>query len=186
MKLAAIFAVILLLLDQADAQDWPDKIRGYKVHDAKVKVVNSRRQADKGDKTDAYVKLADPTMAKIGLFGVTLEIGAEITAMRNDGEVEFLTFHKFHVGGMAVEIDEYQHPFSLKKEKPIELPAPVSIYISHLNMPRAAYNELFEKSDDLAVTGTVFVFGKFKKFGFNFKRVIPIRIDLKIKNPLRP
>ena len=184
MKLATIFAAILVLLSQARAQDWPDKIRGYKVNDAKVKVVNSSGSINKKDKIDAYVKLGDPTATKIGLFGVTLKIGAELTAMK-DAEVEFLTFHDFRVGGLAVDIDEYQHPFSLKKEKPLTLPGPVSVYISHLNMPRAAYNELFEESDELAVTGTVFVFGKFKKFGFSFKRAVPVPINLKITNPLR-
>jgi hypothetical protein len=149
-----------------------------------VKVVNSSGSTNKQDKIDAYVKLADPKAAKVSLFGVTLKIDAEITSMK-DANVEFLTFHDFRVGGMAVEIDEYQHPFSLRKEKPLTLPAPVSVYISTLNMPRAVYNELFEKSDDLAVTGTVFVFGKFKKFGFSFRRVIPVAINLKIKNPLR-
>ena len=36
-----------------------------------------------------------------------------------------------------------------------------------------------------SVTGTVFVFGKFKKYGINFKRVVPIKIDLTIANPLK-
>jgi hypothetical protein len=53
------------------------------------------------------------------------------------------------------------------------------------NVSKAVYRELTEQRDELQVTGTVFVFGKFKKMGFEFKRVIPVKIDLKIKNPLR-
>jgi hypothetical protein len=46
-------------------------------------------------------------------------------------------------------------------------------------------NELINSPNELVVTGTAFVFGKFKKFGFTFKRVVPVKIDLKFKNPLR-
>lgn len=184
MKALTIIAAALLSVSHAGAQDWPDKIRGYKVNDANVKVVNSNGSINKKDKIDAYVKLADPKAAKVGLFGMALEIDAELTSMK-DAEVEFLTFHDFRVQGTAVEIDDYQHPFSLKKEQLVTLPAPISVSISHLSLPGAAFNELFENRDELAVTGTVFVFGKFKKFGFSFKRAVPVRIDLKIKNPLR-
>jgi len=52
-------------------------------------------------------------------------------------------------------------------------------------LPRAAYSEIVEHKSELSVTGTAFVFGKFKKMGFSFKRVVPIKIDIKVKNPLR-
>jgi hypothetical protein len=50
---------------------------------------------------------------------------------------------------------------------------------------RGAVRELKDSKEEWSVTGRVFVFGKFKKFGFNFKRVVPVEINIKIKNPLR-
>ena len=64
------------------------------------------------------------------------------------------------------------------------LPTPAKITINIANIAKAAYKELVDSKKDWIVTGTVFVFGKFKKFGFNFKRVVPIKIGLTIKNPL--
>ena len=52
-------------------------------------------------------------------------------------------------------------------------------------MARAARRELIESKKEWQVTGTVFIFGKFKKFGFGFKRVVPVKINLKIDNPLK-
>ena len=34
------------------------------------------------------------------------------------------------------------------------------------------------------VTGRVFVFGKFRRYGLYHKRVVPIDLNLTIKNPL--
>lgn len=45
-------------------------------------------------------------------------------------------------------------------------------------------NDKTAAKDEWTVTGRVFVFGRFKKFGFDFKRVVPVEINLKIKNPL--
>jgi len=180
----AVLATVLILLGSAGAQDRPDKIRGYKVYEANIIVADASGQPGKSDKTDAFVKLADPRIVDIGLSGVSIEIGAEIRVTRQNGRVEFLTFRDFRVNGIAVEIDEHRHPFSFKKDISIALPQPARVSISLTSLPRAAYNELVHGKRDLDVTGTVFVFGKFKKFGFSVKRVIPIRIDLKVKHPL--
>lgn len=185
MKLAALFATFLILLTQTGAQDRPDKIRGYKISDARVTVANSSGLPARDDRADAFVKLTDPRIAGIGLVRVHLEIGAEITATRQSGRVEFLTFRDFRVNGITVDVEEHRHSFSFKKWVSVMLPKPARVSISLTSLPRAAYNELMRGTADLAVTGTVFVFGKFKKFGFSFKRVVPIKVDLKLKHPLR-
>jgi hypothetical protein len=35
------------------------------------------------------------------------------------------------------------------------------------------------------VTGRVYVFGRFKKFLFSFKRVVPVELSLTLPNPLK-
>jgi hypothetical protein len=131
------------------------------------------------------VKLGDPELVDIGLTAATIEMGAEIASGGQSGRVDFLTFRDFRVGGMPVEIDEYAHPFAFKKDQMVSIPEPIRISFSMFNVSKAVYQELTEQRDELQVTGTVFVFGKFKKMGFEFKRVIPVKIDMKIKNPLR-
>ena len=64
------------------------------------------------------------------------------------------------------------------------LPTPAKITINTANIAKAAYKELVDSKKDWSVTGIVFVFGKFRKFGVSFKRVVPVKIDLTIKNPL--
>ena len=185
MKIGFVLLSILILQTALCAQDWPDKIRGYKVYDAKVAVSNAADQTAKTDKADAYVKIGEPKIAEIGLFSVSVETNAEIIATKQNGQVEFVMFRDIRINGVAVEIEEYNHPFSFKKGESLMLPKPARVSISVTSLPRAAYKELTESRNDLTVTGTAFAFGKFKKYGFNFKRVVPIKINLKIKNPLR-
>jgi hypothetical protein len=64
------------------------------------------------------------------------------------------------------------------------LPQPVRGFVSSLNIAKAVYKEMVESKPTWNVSGTVFVFGKFKKFGFRFKRVVPVKIELKLANPL--
>ena len=130
-------------------------------------------------------RLGEPELVDIGLSAATIEVGAEITAGEQAGRVDFLTFQDFRIGGIPVEIDEYEHPFLFKKNQIVTIPKPIRVSFSMFSVPKAVYKELTDRPNELDVTGTVFVFGRFKKMGFEFKRVIPVRIDIKIKNPLR-
>lgn len=170
----------------AQAPNWPDKISGYKVHSANVTVSSSANQKVISPNTDVFVKFTDPTIAEIKFTSAVVEIGAEITSLKQDGKIEFVTFHGVMVNGIAVDVNDYKHSFSLSRGKPAILPKPARVLLRLTSLPRAIYSEIFERKDDLAVTGTAFVFGRFKKFGFGFKRVIPIGIDLRLRNPLRP
>lgn len=190
MRSKALFAIIfvLVLLSCAFGQKQPDKIRGYKVYEANVRVANAAEAGNTGQtvEADAWVKLGDPKFVDIGLSGVTLEIATQIGSGSHSGSVDFLTFSDFRINGIAVEIGDYRHPFSFKKDVPLDLPAPVRVFFSSANVARTAYRELLGSKKDWAVTGTVYVYGKFKKYGFSFKRVVPVRIDLKIQNQLGP
>jgi hypothetical protein len=45
--------------------------------------------------------------------------------------------------------------------------------------------EMRDSKKEWTITGRVFVFGKFRKFGFEHKRVVPIDIHLTVANPIR-
>ncbi len=169
----------------AFAQSLPSKIRGYKVYAAKVVVTNTTGSAIQKDRPDATVRILDPAIVGVSLSGAVFEIGAEITAVNQSGKIDFMTCGDLRVNGVAIEIEDYAYPFAFKEGAKITLPKPATISIKTASIAKAAYKELVDPKKDWAVTGTVFVFGKFKRFGFSFKRVIPVKIDLTIKNPLK-
>lgn len=181
----AFLFLVLISTHFAAAQILPSKIRGYKLYDAKVSITNATDSAPQIGGSDAYVRILDPKITSIGLSGVSVEIGAEFTATNQSGSVEFMTCRDLRVNGISIDVEEYAHPFTFKEDKPSTLPTPAKISIKTSNLAKGAYKELVESKTDWAVTGTVFVFGKFKKFGFHFKRVVPVKIDLTIKNPLK-
>jgi hypothetical protein len=183
-RIKAVLVIFISLFTAVKAQDLPKKIRGYTVYRTDVKVFGPLETQDNSTDNRASVKLGEPEVVDFGLYGATFEIGAEISSFQRSGKVDFLMFRGFRVHGIPVEIDEYQHPFSFKKKSPVVMPKPIRVSFSVKDLPKAAYKEIFAAEDELPITGTVFVFGKFKKMGFEFKRVIPIKVDLKIKNPL--
>ena len=186
MRLTAISLgiLVLMLTHLVTSQSLPSKIRGYKVYDAKVAVTNTARTDRETEDPDATVRILDPAITGISLSGAVVEVGAEITALNRSGSVDFMTVRDFRVNGIAIEIEEYTRPFAFKEGEKISLPTPAKISINFASLAKAAYKELVDSKKDWAVTGMVFVFGKFKKFGFSFKRVIPVKIDLTIRNPL--
>ncbi len=176
---------ILLLSFLANAQNLPDKIRGYKVYDAKISVKTENDKIETKGESEASVNIGEPEIADVSLTGITLELSAEILGLEQSGCIDFLTFHDFRVNGLPVEIEEYKESFAFKKNQPNQLPKPVVIFLSAAQTLRGALKELKDSKNEWQVTGRVFVFGRFKKFGFSFKRVVPVEINIKIKNPLR-
>lgn len=187
MRIWAPMATIMLLLlaFSSGAQDLPGKIRGYKVHNAKVQVVTSVADTTVGAPNgDAVVKIGEPRLVDVGLTGVTFEADADLGVLPESGRIDFLMFRDFRVNGIAVAFDEYTNSFDAKRGVAIKLPKPVRGFVSSLSIAKAVYKEMVESKAIWNVTGTVFVFGKFKKYGLRFKRVVPVKIDLKFKNPL--
>lgn len=178
-RLPAALTLILVFLVVAFSQDLPDKIRGYKVYKDKVSVNTI------SGGTDAAVQVGDPELSDISLTGITLELPAEFTAAYQSGKVEAITFHDLRVNGIAVEPEEYTHTFEFKKGERVVVPQPVRIFIPASSVVRAAWSEMTESRNEWKVTGRVFVFGRFRRYGFYHKRVVPIDLDLMIRNPVR-
>jgi hypothetical protein len=178
-------AVFLLLTFPGFAQELPDEIRGYKVHKAKISVTNRLEKAADKDKSEALVKVTDPELTETSLTGLTFELSAEIDALEHSGKVDFLTFRDFRVNGLEVEIEEYRQSFEFKKKELVRLPVPVKIFLNARQALKGALGELNDSKTEWTVTGRVFVFGRFRKLGFDFKRVVPVEVNVKIKNPLK-
>lgn len=186
---ALIFLGLLALYASTAAQDLPKEIRGYKVHKAKV-LVEAEQHQNKAinvpaDKPDAVVKVPRPRVVDIGLTGITMEVTANISPPKQKGKVDFLMFHGITVNGIPLEIEEYRKPFDLSGDPSKPLMLPVRAYIRNTDVLRAAYRELVDSKEHWKVKGRIFVFGRFKKFGFSFKRVIPVDFELDVPNPVR-
>lgn len=168
---------VLLLAVSVFSQDLPNKIRGYQVYRDKVSVNTSTVDSD------AAVHVGDPELADISLTGITLELPAEFTAAYQSGKVEMITFQNLKVNDIRVKPDEYADKFEFKKGEKVVVPKPVRIFIPISGLVKAAWQEMTESKSEWTVTGRVFVFGKFRRYGFYHKRVVPIDLNFTIKNP---
>lgn len=177
----------LIFVSALEAQDLPGEIRGYKVHKAKISVQAETGGDDNPKKEDfrVAVKFDKPELIKITPLGATFEVSGELTVSDQSAKVDFLTFKDFRVNGLKVEIEEYREPFEIRKNTPARLKKPVKIFVSAAQSVKGGLKEIFRSEKEWQVTGRVFVFGKFRKLGFNFKRVVPVDVNLKIINPLR-
>lgn len=173
-----------MLVSSAYSQTYPKKIRGYKVYEVDVKL-SSSDSATGNDKDDrSVILLSKPTIVDVGLSGVTFEVGADVRAAGQSGRVDMLTFSDLKINGIAVTVADVNEKFEFKSGQMVAL-KPVQIFINTFNLARAARSELLDTKKNWLATGTVYVFGKFKKFGIGFKRVVPIKLNLTFQNPLR-
>ena len=171
------------------ARAYPKEIRGYKVERAEVELKRPRAEGENRANGTApepsLIMLGEPKVTGISPLGVYLEVPVTVAAVKQGGRVDFLTFEDMIVNGTPVTVDEYHHSFELPNDHAVTLPDPVTLYIS---TPRALFGALGEWSqpkDVWPVTGRVYVFGRFKKFFFTFKRVVPVELALLFRNPLR-
>lgn len=172
----------------ATAQTYPKEIRGYKIEHARVEI----RRKDDGEakkntegEADALVQFGEPRVARVTPLGITLEVPITIAAVKQGGHVDFLTFEEMTVNGTPVSLDEYDHPFELPNKNSLTLPEPIRLFISAPRVILGALDEWNNSKEMWPVTGRVYVFGRFKKFLFQFKRAVPIELSLSLSNPLR-
>jgi hypothetical protein len=167
------------------AQDLPGEIRGYKVHKAKVSVQTEASENNSQEDFGVTVDFDEPKLVSVSPLGATFEVYAEMTVFNQSGKIDFLTFKDFRVNNLKVEIEEYKEPFEVEKNKTARLRKPFKIFVNTAQSIKGGLKEIFRSEKDWQVTGRVFVFGRFKKFGFKFKRAVPVDVNLKISNPLQ-
>lgn len=189
--MAGLLALLLITVSVAPAQQtYPKEIRGYKIERAKVEIKRQKDAADArnsnsaGD-ADALIQVGEPRVVRVTPLGLTLEVPITVAPVKQGGRVDFLTFEEMSVNGTPVTIEEYQHPFDLPNKEALTLPQPVRLFISAPRLLLGAIDEWGNSKEVWPVTGRVYVFGRFKKFLFKFKRAVPIELSLSLSNPLR-
>ncbi|HEY0404779.1 MAG TPA: hypothetical protein VGC89_03575 [Pyrinomonadaceae bacterium] len=173
---------------------YPKEIRGYKIERAKVEIrpqktdaetKNGAQAASVAEETDALIQFGEPRVARVTPLGLTLEVPITIAPVRQGGHVDFLAFEEMVVNGTPVTVDEYDHPFELPNKTALTLREPIRLFISAPRVLLGALDEWGNSKEVWPVTGRVYVFGRFKKFLFKFKRAVPIELSLSLSNPLR-
>ncbi len=185
-----------LVAPSSTTRAFPKEIRGYKVERAKVEIKKPR--AAKGQDhsagstaatsttdADALIQFGEPRIAKMTPLGITMEVPVTVSAVKQGGRVDFLTFEDMVVNGTPVTIEDYMRPFDLPNKRAVLLPEPVQVFISAPRALLGALGEWNASKDVWPVTGRVYVFGRFKKFLFSFKRVVPVELNLSLPNPMR-
>jgi hypothetical protein len=190
----------MLMFGGADTRSqtraYPDKIRGYKVERTVVEVKRTGSNAakntgkdsqNKGDDSsvDQLISLGKPALARVTPLGITFEVPMVVAPVTQSGKVDFLVFEDIEINGHSVNISDYEHSFGLPNSKPLTLNHPLRIYIYLSSALLAAIGEWTDSQDTWPVKGRVYVFGKFKKGLFSFKRCVPVELDVTMRNPLK-
>ena len=191
--MAGLLALLLVsaatLAQQPTERAYPKEIRGYKIERAKVEI---KRQKDSGETkpdaandADALIQFGEPRVARVTPLGLTIEVPITVAAVKQGGHVDFLTFEEMVVNGTPVSVEDYNYSFELPNKSALTLPVPVRLFISTPRVLLGAFDEWGNSKEMWPITGRVYVFGRFKKFLFKFKRAVPIELSLSLANPLR-
>ena len=192
--LAALVAVVLSPVVLAQSDKYRKEIRGYKVERTTVEIKQSETGASRknrnavttGDsEVDQLITFGAPQLARVTPLGITFAVPIVVAAVKQTGRVDFLSFEDMAVNGHSVEIEDYQHQFNLPNKDPLTLKEPLRFYIYLPTAMLAAADEWKDSKETWSVSGRVYVFGKFKKALFSFKRCIPVELNLTMNNPLR-
>jgi hypothetical protein len=205
-----ISCIVLVFVSSATAvlsqsRTYPKEIRGYKVERTVVEVKKPERkiqksgngptQSDGVDQNDSatnpaadvdeLIRFGQPRLTRVTPLGITFEVPIVVSPVKQSGHVNFLVFEDMVVNGTSVDIAEYHHTFDLPNKDPLTLREPLHFYIYLPSALLAALGDWSDTKETWPVTGRVYVFGKFKKSVFSFKRVVPVELDLTMRNPLR-
>jgi hypothetical protein len=205
----AITGIVLILFSGAttilpQGRNYPKEIRGYKVERTVVEVKKPERknqqspaqaQGDgnnQGDSApnsesdvDELIRFGQPHLTRVTPLGITFEVPILVSPIKQSGHADFLVFEDMVVNGTSVDIDEYHRSFDLPNKNPLTLREPLHFYIYLPSALLAALGDWSDTKETWPVTGRVYVFGKFKKSVFSFKRVVPVELNLTMRNPLR-
>ncbi len=174
---------------------YPKEIRGYKVERTVVEVKKPEtknqsadptdRAASSGADVDELITLGKPQLARVTPLGITFEVPVIVAPVKQSGHVDFLVFEDMVVNGASVNIDEYHREFDLPNKQPLTLRDPLRFYIYLPSAILAALGDWSDSKETWPVTGRVYIFGRFKKSLIHFKRVVPVELNVPMRNPLK-
>ncbi|MFN2578388.1 MAG: hypothetical protein ABR607_11935 [Pyrinomonadaceae bacterium] len=192
----ALCMIVATTTAVSQTREYPAKIRGYKVERTVIELkqpdgrnTKNTRLPDSGAVSDAnpdqLISFGKPAFARVTPLGITFDVPVVVAPVNQNGKVDFLVFEDIEINGHAVDISEYNHSFTLPNSEPLTLESPLRIYIYLPGALLAAIGEWADSQATWPVTGRVYVFGKFKKSLFSFKRCVPVELDLTMRNPLK-
>jgi len=193
-RFTTTIGILLVLISSVVSQQrtYPKEIRGYKVERSAVVMKKDQDKKDKKDDNqptvsnpDGLIRFGEPRLAVPTALGIRLEIPIVVAPVTQKGHVDFLMFEDMVVNETPVEIDEYKRSFDLPNKKEMVLHEPLRFTVNLPNAVLGVLGELTVPKETWRVTGRVYVFGRYKKFLFTFKRTIPVELDLTMRNPLR-
>jgi hypothetical protein len=158
------------------------KIRGYKVYNARVLVQTALETAPANATADfdSLVKIGKPGNFRLESAGASFDLPLSVNSFKSGGRVEQISFEEARVNGIKMQVEEFAGPFDFVKGIDVPLPRPLKIKIDLVDGAQSLLS--FKPTiSDFEVTGRVLVFGTFKKFGFKFKRVIPVDFKFRVK-----
>lgn len=183
MILASLFTCCLTT--NAQQPKYPKEIRGYKVVRAEVEAKETGTKAtDEQPDSEPVIRFGNPQLARVTPLGISFEIPMVVAPVKRKGHVDFMVFEEMMVNNTSVEIDEYHRGFDLPNKEPLTLTEPLKFYVFLPSAVLGAIDEWNDSKKTWLVTGRVYVFGKYKKSFFSFKRCIPIELNVTIPNPL--
>jgi hypothetical protein len=201
MKKTELVCLLLLFITSptalAQTFSYPKEIRGYKIERTAIEIKkpesksasDGRVQTDEqrvlDSDVDALIQFGRPQLARVTPLGITFKVPIVVAPVTQKGRVDFLMFEDMAVNGTSVQIDEYHRAFDLPNKKPSTLRDPLSFYIYLPSAVLAAIGDWRDSKETWPVTGRVYVFGKFKKGWFSFKRCVPVELNLTMRNPLK-
>jgi hypothetical protein len=206
-----LITVIQATTALSQIRTYPQEIRGYKVERTVVEVKkpqaknaksgnagteatnnsagppnqDSQGEQNSDSDADALIRFGKPELARVTPLGITFAVPIVVSPVTQSGHVDFLVFEDMVFNGTSVEIDEYRRPFDLPNKEPLTLNQPVRVYIYLPSAMLAAIGEWSDSKETWPVTGRIYVFGKFKKAMFSFKRCIPVELKVTMPNPLK-
>ena len=212
MKKTELACLLLLFIASttalAQTRSYPKELRGYTIERTAIEIRkpesrNGRtrksqpsQNASKGDgqteeqsasdsDVDALIQFGQPQLARVTPLGITFKVPIVVAPVTQKGRVDFLMFEDMTVNDTSVQIDEYHRAFDLPNKNASTLRDPLSFYIYLPGAVLAAIGDWSNSKEMWPVTGRVYVFGKFKKGLFSFKRCVPVELNLTMRNPLR-
>jgi hypothetical protein len=202
MKKTELACLVLMFIGSttalAQTRSYPKEIRGYKIERTAIEIrkPDSKNRQSKDDgrtdeqnssdsDVDALIQFGQPQLARVTPLGITVKVPIVVAPVAQKGRVDFLMFEDMTVNDTSVQIDEYRRGFDLPNKKPSTLRDPLSFYIYLPSAVLAAIGDWRDSKATWPVTGRVYVFGKFKKGLFSFKRCVPVELNLTMRNPLK-
>ncbi len=169
----------------ATQREYPKEIRGYKLERVTIEPKEKKGAGNDSASNDPIIKFGEARVVSVSPLGVTLEIPIVVAPVKQKGKIDFLSFYDMMINSTHVEVDDYNESFDLPTEQALTLRRPITIFVATPNAVVGAVQDLARPKETWPVTGVVYVFGQFKKWIFTGKRVLPVEIDLQMRNPLR-